>query len=924
MVFVPQIKRVANRLIKRLAKGVSLDVYFPTVYRKAAKEPVNAAKVIFLEGKHSKLPDSYSVLYNKLISETTFDVKFVSLGQNRVRLRQYYFNCRDAVREIATAKYVFLNDASDMVSCLPLRDETKVVQLWHACGAFKKWGMSTAELKFGGTQKDLMRHPFYRNLSLVTVSSPDVAWAYVEAMVLEDRPEIVKALGVSRTDVFFDEDHLAAARERVEKIVPFVRGKRVILYAPTFRGRVASAVGPDTLDIAKFQEAFGRDSVLLIKHHPFVKKSHVIPAGSERFAFDVSGDLEISDLLCVADVCISDYSSLVFEYSLFGRPMLFFAYDIDDYDDWRGFYYDYDQLTPGPVFSDNEHMIDYLQHIDDRFDISEVEAFREKFMSACDGHATERICEEVFGEALATYHRPRAYEKMRMENPGGIDLSIVIPAHDAMPEFTRALESLARQTYDLSRLEVIIVDDCSSDGTWDEACRFAQTHPGLFVVERLETPSGSPAKPRNVGLEKARGKYVFFLDADDWLGEKAVEKMLDHAVEWNSDVLLVKMKGENGRGAPKSMFACNQPNVDVFHSKVMWTLGPLKLYQRELLNKHGLKFFEQGMPEDQLLVISSLVYADVVSVAADYDYYHVSWRGEQTRNTFNGIWSDFDSNIRSFRSIMEFVEEHSTEEERSATLLRRLLRLDVLNMVKECEGLPLSEQERRISGMRELFGPFYVEDAYRTCPVPERLVLDAAFFGDVGSLESVLREKDNLPSLCAYNVIDGRVFCSVPEFVGSISCDISDAISLNCKVEQAYELDDFLELQGAVAIPRSFERVECYLVLDKIADGDARLELPVHPLVIGEPIEVESGIPSVSASWCASIPFACFFDLDSKWELSFLCRLQGWEKAARLGPLRDAGVRKSFSSIVAKRGSARLTASLGPRGDMQIRIRKGR
>ena len=94
---------------------------------------------------------------------------------------------------------------------------------------------------------------------------------------MQDRPEIIKPLGVSRTDVFFDQQFLTNARESVESVVPQVRGKRVLLYAPTFRGRVASAEGPDQLDIAGLKAAVGGDFVLLIKHHPFVKQLPPIP-----------------------------------------------------------------------------------------------------------------------------------------------------------------------------------------------------------------------------------------------------------------------------------------------------------------------------------------------------------------------------------------------------------------------------------------------------------------------------------------------------------------------------------------------------------------------------------------------------------------------------------------------------------------------
>ena len=78
--------------------------------------------------------------------------------------------------------------------------------------------------------------------------------------------------------------------------------------------------------------------------------------------------------------------------------MIFFAYDLEDYFDWRGFYYNYDELTPGPVVTTNEEIVAYIHQVKDHFDPSEVRAFRNRFMSACDGHATERIIDLVTGK----------------------------------------------------------------------------------------------------------------------------------------------------------------------------------------------------------------------------------------------------------------------------------------------------------------------------------------------------------------------------------------------------------------------------------------------------------------------------------------------------------------------------------------------
>ena len=150
----------ALKIAKRMAKDRLLSRKLPAIYEEAAKQPVDERKVLFAEGKLTAMPDAYTLLWNRLEKRYDFDLSYITLRQNSVRYKEYEQNCEAFVRELATAKYVFLNDASDVVSCVPLRPETKVVQLWHACGAFKKWGMSTADLKFGGSREDIFRHPF--------------------------------------------------------------------------------------------------------------------------------------------------------------------------------------------------------------------------------------------------------------------------------------------------------------------------------------------------------------------------------------------------------------------------------------------------------------------------------------------------------------------------------------------------------------------------------------------------------------------------------------------------------------------------------------------------------------------------------------------------------------------------------------------
>ena len=375
--------------LRRIRKHYRYKVYFPKVYSSYCTEPVQENKVLFLEMRFTKLSNSFELIYKALEESGEYDLKCSYVQFNFIRGREFTQRVNEMLKELATAKYVFVDDASLILSSIPLRKETVAINLWHACGAFKKFGRSTAELKFGSSAATLDKYPNYGNLTHVTVSSPEVIWAYEEAMHLPKG--IVKATGVSRTDQFYDKKFVESRKQKLYEIMPEAKDKKVILYAPTFRGHVATASSPDRIDFERFCRELGNEYVIVCKHHPFVKNPPIIPEELQHFARDLTKYLSIEDLLCCADICISDYSSLVFEYSLFEKPMIFYAYDYDNYCDWRGFYYDYSEFTPGPVVQTEDELLNSIKNIDTQFNKQKVIDFKEKFMGSCDGHATERI-----------------------------------------------------------------------------------------------------------------------------------------------------------------------------------------------------------------------------------------------------------------------------------------------------------------------------------------------------------------------------------------------------------------------------------------------------------------------------------------------------------------------------------------------------
>ena len=417
-----------------IKKFCFFKILIPFKYNKAKLKPIKEDKVIFMELTSPELTGSYKPLFNKLVSEYNLDIHVHFLMQGRVPKDELYRRQVAFVKDVATAKYVILNDSYNLCGALKKRKGAHIMNTWHAAGAFKRFGFSIADKKFGMDRHEMTKFPLHPSYDLVTVSSPDVEWAYIEAMGKEKEKDSIKGIGISRSDIFYDEEFKASAREHLYNLFPEADGKKVILYAPTFRGHVRNAESPDMMDMSMMREELSDDYVLLTKHHPFVKKRPAIADEDRSFAKDMSDLMSIEELLSVSDICISDYSSLIFEYSLFEKPMIFFVYDLANYFDWRGFYYDFEELTPGPSCYTNRELIDCIKATEKGFDIEKVRSFRKKFMSGCDGHATEKTFKEFFGNELDKYKREEILEG---------DFSS-LPVNTAFYEYTERMNFLRK------------------------------------------------------------------------------------------------------------------------------------------------------------------------------------------------------------------------------------------------------------------------------------------------------------------------------------------------------------------------------------------------------------------------------------------------------------------------------------------------
>ncbi|GIH75964.1 glycosyltransferase family 2 protein [Planobispora longispora] len=254
----------------------------------------------------------------------------------------------------------------------------------------------------------------------------------------------------------------------------------------------------------------------------------------------------------------------------------------------------------------------------------------------------------------------------------GIDVSVIVPVHNCRAYLDRCLTSLLIQRVSM---EIVVVDDGSVDGGSELADLYASCHPRTIRVVHQEA-SGGAGGPRNTGLSLARGRYVFFCDADDYLGPEALERMLAMAERNGSDIVLGKIVG-HGRRAPVSMFNESVDRAPLEDSAVYNSLSCFKLFRREMLERHRIRFDESLLVgEDIVFTTHAYCHAGVISVVADYDCYHLVDRPDGTSIMQRPASRDALSWLRMIKKPIELMVGHVRPGPLRDHLLRRHFRMD--------------------------------------------------------------------------------------------------------------------------------------------------------------------------------------------------------------------------------------------------------
>lgn len=332
--------------------------------------------IVFADAHHKEFPEDMRLLKEEMqrrgykVKELVHDFAEVSFGKSIKAMLSF-------LKYYAQAGLVVICDYYLPVISVKKRKETKVIQLWHACGAYKKFGYDARDDLLSVKDQNM-----FRNFDLVSVSSEQCRAVYADAFHLP--LEKVQALGVSRTDRYFSESFMEECRSRFFKEYPEAAGRKIILWAPTFRHNAGDGTlfGAEAID--SLCEKLSGEWFVIRKVHPHLEKK--MAASNCR--------IPTEQLYAAADLLITDYSSVIFDFALTGKPILIYAPDRTQYEKERGFYLELEEL-PARVVTDGEELAEVISRGEYKTASEKYEKFIKNQLQMCDGHATSRIADYI-------------------------------------------------------------------------------------------------------------------------------------------------------------------------------------------------------------------------------------------------------------------------------------------------------------------------------------------------------------------------------------------------------------------------------------------------------------------------------------------------------------------------------------------------
>jgi len=363
-----------------------------------ARFPFRSRRVVFATARTPVLDGNLASIHRAMHAQRP-DVECVFLlepySYGWMGKLRYFVRLVRGVYYLQTSGLVVVDNAYFPVHVVRHRPATTVVQVWHAAGALKRFGLDAPVLRRPSERRFL-----HRNYDYVVVGGETARGPYSSA--LRTPVKRVLALGSPRTDFFFDTAAVDEARQRTLAAYPDLADRRVVLYAPTFRGAGEMKRPAPGFDAEHLRARLPADHVLVLKTHP-----NLDPEATPTAGFDVVIDhtAEINEVFTVSDILVTDYSSSIFEWALLRRPLVLLVGDLERYERDPGMYLDYRSGMIGAQVKDTDGVAAAI--LADDFEFGAYDAFADRHLSVSDGSASARFVERFAPNPVPTRSRDR-------------------------------------------------------------------------------------------------------------------------------------------------------------------------------------------------------------------------------------------------------------------------------------------------------------------------------------------------------------------------------------------------------------------------------------------------------------------------------------------------------------------------------------
>lgn len=343
--------------------------------------PIKQNRISFFTNRTNEPTGNLKAVYNTVKDMENVDVHLVCKSGGVKGTLPVIFRF---LRLYMTSKIVYIDDYYHLISYVRKKKGTSLIQLWHACGAFKTFGFS----RFHKKSKLQLYSANHRQYDYAVVSSEEVTDFYAEAFGISR--EKVTALGSPRCDILTDSDYCDKICNAFFARYPQLSGKKLLLFAPTFRGGGnGDCYYPmDKFDVDKILDILGEEWAIIIKLHPYLTEKFTCSEKNSSRLIDCS-DSDVNDILLVTDFLVTDYSSVIFEASILDIPMAFYTFDLEEFIEERDFYFDFKSFVPGPIVRTDDELAELIKS--GREDLNKVREFRQRAFGSSLGNACDNI-----------------------------------------------------------------------------------------------------------------------------------------------------------------------------------------------------------------------------------------------------------------------------------------------------------------------------------------------------------------------------------------------------------------------------------------------------------------------------------------------------------------------------------------------------